>query len=407
MWEAVYLIDSLLQNPSTAQPEQIHADTQGQSFPVFGLAHLLGIDLLPRIRNFQDLTFHRPDPQVVRYRHIDPLFSTDPRTTIDWDLIRRHWPDLMQVALSVKAGTVSSVTLLRRLNHRSRKNQIYQAFREIGRAVRTAVLLRYLSDPALREQIQRATNKAEPYNGFTKWLHFGNAGWLTSRDPELQDKAVKFLDLAAASVIFSTTIDMTCTLRHMVREGWTLNASALAVLTPLPARKRAPLRQLHHRPTPPPPCLQPHPPHRPGSARRDSHSCSARGCVSPIGALEPPYLHAAPLGRIQALCLSGAPLHSFTSAQCCPVCAKSSALTACTELVCGAGIRAQGLRKPRQQRPPSAQVGAISPTSEEDGVSPRYLSDSLPLPESLLPVTGGDSHARCTDGIGPDEPGTR
>lgn len=77
VWEAVYLIDSLLQNQSAARPEQVHADTQGQSFPVFGLAHVLGIDLLPRIRNFQDLTFHRPDP-TVRYRHIDPLFSTAP-----------------------------------------------------------------------------------------------------------------------------------------------------------------------------------------------------------------------------------------------------------------------------------------------------------------------------------------
>ncbi|MET7458071.1 Tn3 family transposase [Streptomyces sp. NPDC005574] len=36
-----------------------------------------------------------------------------------------------------------------------------QVFREVGRAVRTAVLLRYVSDPALREQIQKATNKAE------------------------------------------------------------------------------------------------------------------------------------------------------------------------------------------------------------------------------------------------------
>ena len=71
---------------------------------------------------------------------------------------------------------------MRRLNNRSKKNQIYQAFREVGRAVRTIVLLRYLSDPGLREQIQRATNKAEAYNGFTKWLHFGNAG-VTLRDP--------------------------------------------------------------------------------------------------------------------------------------------------------------------------------------------------------------------------------
>ncbi|MFK0223980.1 Tn3 family transposase [Streptomyces vinaceus] len=141
-------------------PCGVHADTQGQSFPVLGLAFVLGIDLLPRIRNFHDLTFHRPDP-AVRYRHIDPLFSANPRTAVDWELIRRHWPDLMQVALSVKQGTVSSVTLLRRLNNRSKKNQIYQAFREVGRAVRTVVLRRYLSDPALREQIQKTTNKAE------------------------------------------------------------------------------------------------------------------------------------------------------------------------------------------------------------------------------------------------------
>ncbi len=231
VWEAVYLIDSLLQNQSTARPEQVHAATQGQSFPVFGLALGLGIDLLPRIRNFQDLTFHRPDPNV-RYRHIDPLFSTDPRTAVDWELIRRHWPDLRQVALSVQQGTVSSVTLLRRLDNRSRKNQIYQAFREVGRAVRTIVLLRYLSQPELREQIQKATNKAEAYNGFTKWLHFGNAGWLASRDPELQDKAVKFLDLLASGVVFSTTIDMTAVLSRMAREGWTLHTSGLAVLSP-------------------------------------------------------------------------------------------------------------------------------------------------------------------------------
>ncbi|MFE0646177.1 Tn3 family transposase [Streptomyces sp. NPDC058877] len=89
-----------------------------------------------------------------------------------------------------------------------------------------------MSDPALREQIQRATHRAEEHNGFTKWLHFGNAGWLNSRDPELQGRAVEFLDLVAASVIFSTTIDMTKTLRQMAREGRTIRASDLAVLSP-------------------------------------------------------------------------------------------------------------------------------------------------------------------------------
>ncbi|WP_369199100.1 Tn3 family transposase [Streptomyces djakartensis] len=189
---------------------------------------------------------------------MDPLFSTDTRTAVDWELIHRHWPDLMQVAPSVKQGTVSSVTLLRRLNNRSRKNPIYQAFREVGRAVRTTVLLRYLSDPALRKQIQEATNKAEAYNGFTKWLHFGNAGWLTSRDPELQDKAVKFLDLIDSRVIFSTTIDMTtvvyCILRRLEpspRPTWRSSAPTGARSCPASATTPSTASTYPHPPTPP------------------------------------------------------------------------------------------------------------------------------------------------------------
>jgi TnpA family transposase len=55
VWEAVYILDGLLKNMSDIQSEVLHADTQGQSTPVFGLAHLLGIQLMPRIRNWKDL----------------------------------------------------------------------------------------------------------------------------------------------------------------------------------------------------------------------------------------------------------------------------------------------------------------------------------------------------------------
>ncbi|MDV6246975.1 Tn3 family transposase [Rhodococcus opacus] len=61
-WEAVYIVDGLLRNESDIQPDTIHADTQGQSLPVFGLAALLGFELLPRIRNWHDLNFYRPAP---------------------------------------------------------------------------------------------------------------------------------------------------------------------------------------------------------------------------------------------------------------------------------------------------------------------------------------------------------
>jgi TnpA family transposase len=74
VWEAVYIIEGLLRNDSDLQPDTIHADTQGQSLPVFGLAALLGFDLLPRIRNWADLNFYRPAVDT-RFEHIDSLLT--------------------------------------------------------------------------------------------------------------------------------------------------------------------------------------------------------------------------------------------------------------------------------------------------------------------------------------------
>ncbi len=49
VWEAVHILDGLLKNRSEIQPDTLHADTQGQNEPVFGLCRLLGIKLMPRM----------------------------------------------------------------------------------------------------------------------------------------------------------------------------------------------------------------------------------------------------------------------------------------------------------------------------------------------------------------------
>src|SRR5260370_5271127 len=149
VWEAVYILDGLLKNRSDIQPDTVHADTQGQSTPVFGLAYLFGIDLMPRIRNWKGMKLFRPS-KTSRYRHIDSLFTD----VIDWPLIETHLPDMLRVVLSIRAGRISASTLLRKLGTYSRKNRLYQAFQELGRVIRTAFLLRYLNDAELRRVIQ-------------------------------------------------------------------------------------------------------------------------------------------------------------------------------------------------------------------------------------------------------------
>lgn len=227
VWEAVYILDGLLKNESDLQPDTLHADTQGQSEPVFGLAYLLGIKLMPRIRNWRSLTFYRPDKDTP-YQHIDALFTQ----TIDWKLIETHWQDLLQVVLSIQAGKVLPSMLLQKLGSYSRQNRLSQAFRELGCAARTLFLLEYISDPHLRQYIQTATTKIESYHNFLDWIAFGGHGILTPRDPVEQEKRIKYMDLVANAMMLHNVVDMTNILHQLAQEGHAITAPMVARLSP-------------------------------------------------------------------------------------------------------------------------------------------------------------------------------
>jgi hypothetical protein len=231
VWEAVYILDGLLQNLSEVQPDTIHADTQGQSFPVFGLAHLLGFDLVPRIRNWKERTFYRADAKT-RYRHIDALFGEPGANVINWRLIETHWQDLMRVVVSIREGRLSSVTLLRRLRSDSRRNRLYRAFRELGRVIATIVLLRMISEPEIRERAGRAMTMIESYNGYSMWVFFGNEGVIADNDPEEQEKAIKFNHLVTNIVSLSNTLDISAAVRGLIAEGRRVLADDLASISP-------------------------------------------------------------------------------------------------------------------------------------------------------------------------------
>ena len=227
VWEAVYLLDSLLSNVSDIQPDTIHADTQGASLPVFGLAALLGFDLLPRIRNWHDLNFYRPDART-RYQHIDSLFEDN---VIDWDLLEKHWPDLLRTGFSIREGRLSSVTLLRRLGNHSRRNRIYKALRELGRVIRTITLLRFLSEPELREQITAITNRTENFHKFAAHLMIGGQ-LIGHNDPDYQERVVKFNELIANAAIYSTALDITDAANDLAADGHPVDLDDLATVSP-------------------------------------------------------------------------------------------------------------------------------------------------------------------------------
>ncbi len=226
-WEAIYIIDGLLKNTSDIQPTTIHGDTQAQSTLVFALTYLLGIDLMPRIRNWKGLIFFRPSADS-RYQHIDGLF----RGTINWDLIMTHWQDLMQVVLSIKEGKILASTILRKLSYDSKRNRLYKAFRELGRVIRTIFLLRYISNLELRQQIQGTTTLVESFNAFAAWIFFGNQGIVETNDPIEQEKRLHYRDLIANALILQNTVDLSRVLRELRQEGYPIRRDVVAHLSP-------------------------------------------------------------------------------------------------------------------------------------------------------------------------------
>ena len=225
--EAMYLIDALMQNESELSPDTIHGDTHSQSTIIFGLCHLLGIKLMPRIKDINKLIFFKPDGRA-RYNHIDQLFSEP----INYQLIKTNYADMLRVAMSIKEGKVTASTIVRRLGERGIRNSLYYAFRELGRVIRTQYLLEYITDIKMRETIQAATCKSESFNDFVQWVFFFNNGEIQENLLHEQNKMVNYNHLVENLVILHNVNAMTKVIRQLRREGFEITDDMLAGIAP-------------------------------------------------------------------------------------------------------------------------------------------------------------------------------
>lgn len=230
VWEGHYMLDLLEQNRSELQPTVIHSDTQGQNEAIFGLTFLRGIELMPRIRDWRDLTFYRPSEDAT-YEHIDAIFS---QKGINWELIRTHVPDLLRIAVSMKEGRIAPSTILRTLS--AGKSKVAQACHELGRVRRTGFLLRIIAEADLRALVHRETNKSESFNSFVKWVGFGSAGVIRENERPAQHKAIKYTLLVANAIMLYNTVTLANDLRALIREGYYVDAACVAALSPYTTR---------------------------------------------------------------------------------------------------------------------------------------------------------------------------
>ena len=225
--EAVYILDGLLKNQSDVHPNRLHADSHGQSEAVFGLAWLLGIELMPRIRNWRSLTLYSAG-ESVEFTQTRRIYGG----TINWDIIADGWEDFLRMRLAIGSGRISPSAILARLNSYSRRNKLYRALQELGRVVRTIYLLDWINNDELRAEITGNTNKVESFHAFSAHLDFGNAGVSTTSNPSEQEKRVIYNQLVCNAVMLQNVADQTQALNEMQADGQEVSRDDLSFFSP-------------------------------------------------------------------------------------------------------------------------------------------------------------------------------
>jgi TnpA family transposase len=157
------------------------------------------------------------------------MFTDD---QIDLMLIKKHLKDMLQVAISIIEGRISPSFILRRLSSGTRKNKLFYAFRELGKVVRSAYLLKYLRKPALRRTVNHATTVNERFNDFIQFVTFGNKGMIAKNSRDEQRKIIKYGHLVANLLIFMNVHDQSSIMNQLIQEGHVITPDMAAGLAP-------------------------------------------------------------------------------------------------------------------------------------------------------------------------------
>jgi len=150
------MMEGVLRHCTEMEVEQQYVDSHGQSEVAFAFSHLLGFDLMPRLKAIASQKLSRPTPgNVTAYPNLQPIL-TQP---INWALIRQQYDDIVKYATALRLGTAEAESILRRFTRTSVQHPTYLALAELGKAVETLWLCAY-SDRGVRRMLERCAAAA-------------------------------------------------------------------------------------------------------------------------------------------------------------------------------------------------------------------------------------------------------
>jgi TnpA family transposase len=227
--EVAAMIEGVIRHCTEMAVERQYVDTHGQSEVAFAFCRLLGFALLPRIKRIQTQRLYRPEGgHADAYPCLQPVLTRP----IDWDLIARQYDEMVKYATALRLGTAETEAILRRFTRANVQHPTYKALAELGKAVKTVFLCRYLHDEGLRREINDGLNVIEHWNSANDFVFFARRGELSSNKSEDQELSMLSLHLLQNCMVFVNTLMLQ---QVLARPHWAgrLNARDLHALTPL------------------------------------------------------------------------------------------------------------------------------------------------------------------------------